>query len=164
MYKAPTGFTHDGDAVLPQAAQCHGEQARSQLHTCGCITPKFADESLVHLSPFTGRRTLFVPNGLPVLSKAMVAAWAQVVEAGPRSLLSLLLCVASQCQVPGTPAAEDNPGSEVLMSVDPAERTKRLVAVLATGRRALMAVIGMIIQEGLAGSEWGDLAPYAKLS
>jgi len=42
------------------------------------------------------------------------------------------------------------------MSSDPAERTNKVSAVLANGRLAIMAIIGMFFQDGLTGSAWGD--------
>ena len=43
---------------------------------------------------------------------------------------------------------------------DPAEEAKNLSAGLANGRLAIMAVVGMFLQGGLAGSAWGAWALY----
>ena len=42
------------------------------------------------------------------------------------------------------------------MSSDPAERANKVSAVPASGRLAIMAIIGMFLQVGLSGSAWGD--------
>ena len=56
-----------------------------------------------------------------------------------------------------------------LSSSDPAEKTMKLAAAFAKGRLAvnghlaILAIIGMFIQDGLNGSAWGDRALYAAL-
>ena len=69
-------------------------------------------------------------------------------------------CETSQGLSPGTAAAAGNFGFEVLTSSDPAEETKRLAAETASGRPAMMSIIGIFFQDGLTGSAWGDLALY----
>ena len=46
----------------------------------------------------------------------------------------------------------------VLTSSDTAEKTKKLSAVLANGSLAMIAIIGMFIQDELTGSAYGDKA------
>jgi len=43
---------------------------------------------------------------------------------------------------------------------DPEARKRKLSAELANGRLAMMAIIGMLFQDGLTGSAWGDWALY----
>ena len=52
-------------------------------------------------------------------------------------------------------------GFKVLTSSDPAEKTNKVSAVLANGRLAIMAIIGMFFQDGLTGSAWGDWDQYS---
>lgn len=40
------------------------------------------------------------------------------------------------------------------------QRTRRLNVELANGRLAMMAIIGMVYQDGLTGSAWGDWSLY----
>ena len=42
----------------------------------------------------------------------------------------------------------------------PAARASKLSAELANGRLAMVAIIGMLFQDGLTGSNWGDWALY----
>merc|ERR1719380_241807 len=39
-------------------------------------------------------------------------------------------------------------------------RTRKLNAEIANGRLAMMAIVGMLVQDGLTGSAWGDWANY----
>merc|ERR1740138_984792 len=43
---------------------------------------------------------------------------------------------------------------------DPEARKSKLAAELANGRLAMVAIIGMFLQDGLTGSAWGDWALY----
>ena len=47
------------------------------------------------------------------------------------------------------------------MSSDPAVRANKVCAVLANGRPAIMAIIGMFFQDGLTCSAWGDWDLYS---
>ena len=49
-------------------------------------------------------------------------------------------------------------GFTVLASPDPAEQTKMLAAELANGRLAVMAITGVLFQDGPNSSAWGDWA------
>ena len=51
-------------------------------------------------------------------------------------------------------------GFYVLTSSDPEQKTNKLNAELANGRLAMMAIMGMLFQDGLTGSAWGDWANY----
>merc|ERR1711933_655373 len=81
------------------------------------------------------------------------AGWAQILAYGA-------FCEISKDQSAGTPGAAGDLGFKVLTSEDPAEKTKKLNAELANGRLAMMAIIGMFVQDGLTGSAWGDWALY----
>merc|ERR1712050_613440 len=51
-------------------------------------------------------------------------------------------------------------GWKVLTSDDPAEKNTKLAAELANGRLAMVAIMGMLFQDGSTGSAWGDWALY----
>merc|ERR1712066_1083032 len=51
-------------------------------------------------------------------------------------------------------------GFKVLTSDDPAAKETKLSAEIANGRLAMMAIMGMLFQDGLTGSAWGDWALY----
>ena len=51
-------------------------------------------------------------------------------------------------------------GWNVLISSDPAEKTKKLSAEIANGRLSIVAVIGVIFGDGLTGSPWGGWTQY----
>merc|ERR1712226_23064 len=51
-------------------------------------------------------------------------------------------------------------GWKLITSEDPEERKKKLNAEIANGRLAMMAIMGMLYQDGLTGSAWGDWALY----
>ena len=69
-------------------------------------------------------------------------------------------CEVPQDQSAGAPAAAGDFGSKVLTSSDPAGKTKKLTAEIANGRLAMMAIISLLVQDGLTGSAWGDWALY----
>jgi hypothetical protein len=72
----------------------------------------------------------------------------------------MALCVVSQDQLAGTPAAASGSGFRELTSEDTAERTKQLSAELANGRQAVMVIIGVFFQDGMTGSARGDRFSY----
>merc|ERR1712157_495167 len=125
----------------------------SMLATMGYITPEITGKLPGYLSPSMGIKFADVPNGLAAISKVPTAGWAQILAYGA-------FCELSQDQSPGTAASQGDFGFKVLTSSDPAEKQKKLAAELANGRLAMMAIIGMFMQDGLTGSAWGDWALY----
>ena len=117
------------------------------------LRPEITGKLPGYLSPSAGLKFEDVPNGLAAISKVPAAGWAQI-------LAYMAFCETSQDQSPGTAAAAGDFGFKVLTSSDPAEKTKKLAAGIANGRLAMMAIIGMLFQDGLTGSAWGDWALY----
>merc|ERR1711881_821920 len=60
----------------------------------------------------------------------------------------------------GTSAAAGDFGWKLLTSSDSEALKGKLSAEIANGRLAMMAIIGMLFQDGLTGSAWGDWALY----
>ena len=151
----PAGFTADGNSVnFARRRQTELKQCRVSMHAnSGYITPAIAGMLPGYLSPSAGLKFGDTPNGLAVISNMPAAGCGQVLAYGA-------FCELSQDQSAGTKAAAGYFGSEVLTSGDPVEKTQKSSAELANGRLAMMAVIGMIFQDGLTGSACGDCALY----
>jgi hypothetical protein len=66
-------------------------------------------------------------------------------------------------QSPDTAVSKGDFGFKMLTSSNPAEKTKKLTAEIASGRRAIRAIIGLFFQDGLTGSAWVDQALYTAL-
>merc|ERR1712039_1080558 len=106
-----------------------------------------------YLSPSTDLKFADVPNGLGAVSKVPAAGWLQIVA-------YFGFCEFSggfEDYKTGTPG---DYGWKMLSSDDPAEKTKKLSAEIANGRLAMVAIMGMLFQDGLTGSAWGDWALY----
>ena len=112
-------------------------------YICYVHLPRITGKFPGYLSPSAGLKFADVPNGLAAISKVPAAGWGQI-------LAYMAFCEVSQDQSPGTPAAAGDFGFKVLTSSDPAEKTKKLSAELANGRLAMMAIIGMFFQVGVA--------------
>ncbi|CAE7723562.1 FCPA, partial [Symbiodinium pilosum] len=98
-----------------------------------------------------------IPNGLAALTKVPGQGWAQIVAFLGTYELFINKPVGSE---PGN-YGKGNLGLGFLGPVTNAEaRTRKLSAELANGRLAMMAIIGMLFQDGLTGSAWGDWALY----
>jgi len=150
----PAGFTQDGDAVCIERHTTeikHG--CISKLVAIGYFTPEIIDKLCCHSPPSTGLRSSEPPTGLAVTSGEPVAGWAQFIT-----------CIAGfvimQNREPRNPGAEGIECLEVLSSDGPAVPTKKLNAEMAKGRLAAMAIIGVILQDGLAGNACGDVSPH----
>jgi hypothetical protein len=148
-------FAADGNAEnfarRRQTEIKHGRIAL--LAAMGYITPEITGKLPGCLSPTAGLKFALVPNGLAAISKVPAAGWAQI-------LVYMAFCETSRDQTPGTAAAAGDFGFKVLISLDSAEKTKKLAAEIANGRLAMLAIIGMFFQDGLTGFVWGDWALY----
>jgi len=141
----PMGFTDDGDMAAYQRRRSvefkHGRIA--MLATMGYITPEVAGHWPGYLSPSLGLKFADVPGGLAALP--VVPGWAQI-------LIYFMLVeytAGFEDYRSGTPG---DYGWKVLTSDDPAERKRKLNADLANGRLAMVAVMAMLFQNGLAGT------------
>jgi len=150
----PLGLSADGDvATFTRRRETEIKHGRlCMLATMGYITPELVGKWPGMLSPSQTLQFSDVPNGLGALSKVPLAGWAQI----------LIYC--AMVEVSGIQnRLSDAPGDfgwKVLTSADAEERTKKLSAEIANGRLAMMAIMGMLFQDGLTGSAWGDWANY----
>ena len=121
----------------------------------GYLSPSLDVKNPGDVSPSPDSRPEDVPDGLAAISKVPGAGWLQIIA-------YCLFCEASG----GLATQEDlEPGNfgwkpPLLTSADPENRKKRLNAEIANGRLTMMAIIGMLFQDGLTGSAWGDWATY----
>merc|ERR1719487_2748407 len=123
------------------------------MATMGYITPEITGKLPGYLSPSAGLKFADIPNGLAAVSKVPTLGWAQIAA-------YFGFCEFSggfEDYKSGTPG---DYGWKVLTSDDPAEKTKKLSAEIANGRLAMVAIMGMLFQDGLTGSAWGDWALY----
>jgi len=152
----PVGYTADGDVEAFQRRRSveikHGRIC--MLAAMGYITPELTGRFPGFLSPSMGLKFDDIPNGLQAFSKVPAAGWAQIVA------------YMSFCEISRGPGADIKAGRPgdfgfyVLTSSDPEAKTKKLNAEIANGRLAMMATMGMLFQDGLTGSAWGDWANY----
>ncbi|CAK9091890.1 unnamed protein product [Durusdinium trenchii] len=149
----PVGFTADGDteayARRRQTEIKHGRIA--MLATMGYMTPEITGKFPGYLSPSLGLKFADVPNGLAAISKVPAAGWGQI-------LAYMAFCEVSKDQKPGSPGAAGDFGWKVLTSSDPTIKQNKLASELANGRLAMVAIMGMLFQDGVTGSPWGDFA------
>ena len=116
------------------------------LATMGYIPPevagKFPRNFPGYLSTSAGLKFADIPNGLAAVSKIPALGWAQIVAYagywelfGPRTRAANTVDYAS--------ITLGDYGFKVLTSSDPAEKQKKLAAIITYGRLAMMAIIGM---------------------
>merc|ERR1712061_803045 len=151
----PLGLAADGDmASFKRRRSVEIKHGRiCMLATMGYITPEITGKLPGYLSPSSGLKFEDIPNGLGAISKVPAAGWLQIIA-------YFGFCEFSggfEDYKTGTPG---DYGWKVLTSDDPAEKTKKLSAEIANGRLAMVAIMGMLFQDGLTGSAWGDWALY----
>merc|ERR1712050_28437 len=151
----PLGLSSDGNAAdftRRRATEIkHGRI--SMLATMGYITPEITGKFPGYLSPSNELAFSDIPNGLAAVSKVPGAGWLQIIA-------YMGFCEFSggfDDYKSGTPG---DYGWTVLTSSDPEAKTKKLSAEIANGRLAMAAIMGMLFQDGLTGSAWGDWALY----
>jgi light-harvesting complex I chlorophyll a/b binding protein 1 len=139
----PMGFTADSDvAAFKHRRGIELKQGRvAMLATMGHLTPEITDKLPGYLSPSTGLKSQDVPSGFAAISKVPSDDWPQIFLYGG-------FCELSK----GTPETPGDYGWKVLISADPAERTKKLQSELANSRVAMVAVMGMSFQNGVTGT------------
>jgi len=149
----PLGFSEDKDeAAFKRRRSIELKHGRiCMLATIGYIVPEYF-RFPGFLSPSQGIKFADVPNGLAALSKVPGFGWVQIVFfAG---------VIEGNFEFSGKTGGPGEFGWKVITSDDPEEKKKKLSAEIANGRLAMMAIMGMLFQDGLTGSAWGDWALY----
>merc|ERR1711948_74211 len=118
------------------------------LATMGYITPELTGKFPGTLAPSIGLKFADVPNGLAALGKVPLEGWLQITALGG----FYELCVNNE--VNGEPG---NYGKGFLgitgKSIeDSAKRTRSLNSEIANGRLAMIAIMGMMFQNGVTGT------------
>jgi len=101
------------------------------------------------LDPNTKLAFADIPNGLAAISKVPALGWAQI-------LAYMAFCEVSPGA--GSDIERGAPGDFGWLTQFYSDT--RRSSELANGRLAMMAIVGMIVQDGLTGSAWGDWALY----
>eukprot|EP00408_Alexandrium_pacificum_P013907 CAMPEP_0171237172 /NCGR_PEP_ID=MMETSP0790-20130122/42834_1 /TAXON_ID=2925 /ORGANISM="Alexandrium catenella, Strain OF101" /LENGTH=468 /DNA_ID=CAMNT_0011703525 /DNA_START=47 /DNA_END=1453 /DNA_ORIENTATION=- len=165
----PAGFTSDGDTFDFYRRRCveikHGRV--SMIACIGYIVPEYFRWP-GYLSPSIGIKFTDVPNGLAALTKVPAIGWQQVVFFG------LAMELFAAYQNPNLPAGKlssrlvvglteikDWPNNYTFgpygipnapSIADPEVRKKKLNAEIANGRLAMIAIMGMLFQNGTVGT------------
>jgi len=162
----PAGFTKDGDVDAfkrrREVELKHGRVA--MFATMGYIVPEYF-KLPGYLSPSLGLKFADVPTGLAAISKVPAIGWAQwFIFCG---LVDFGLYRADPSRDPGD---YENAGilgvpnaSGPMQDVE--GRKRKLNSELANGRLAMVAIMGMMFQNGTFGTTgpdmWGGLQPFA---
>ncbi|CAK0869941.1 unnamed protein product [Prorocentrum cordatum] len=150
-YWDPVGLSSDGDVATFTRRRVteikHGRVA--MWATMGYISPEYFKWP-GYLSPSAGLKFADVPNGLAALSKVPLSGWLQIV----------LFAGYWEFGTYNSKAPPGDLGWKAITSTDPEVLKKKLNAEMANGRLAMMAIMGMLYQDGLTGSAWGDWALY----
>mmetsp|Transcript_30811 Transcript_30811/g.57766 ORF Transcript_30811/g.57766 Transcript_30811/m.57766 type:complete len:230 (+) Transcript_30811:50-739(+) len=143
----PMGFTDDGDLAAYRRRRSvefkHGRIA--MLATMGFMTPEIIGHWPGYLSPSMQLKFEDVPSGLAAVPVVPMLGWVQILiyfglieySAGFDDYRS------------GTPG---DYGWKILTSDDPQELQRRLNADLANGRLAMVSIMALLFQNGIAGT------------
>jgi len=152
----PLGLSADGNVErFKRRRETEIKHGRiSMLATMGYITPEVSGKFSGYLSPSQDLKFADIPNGLGAISKVPMAGWVQI------------FLYSAFCEVSAMRTRTDQPGDlgfnpPLLAAENPEVMNRRRASELANGRLAMMAIMGMIFQDGLTGSAWGDWANYS---
>jgi len=155
----PAGFTADGDAdVFKRRREVELKHGRvSMFATLGYMVPEYF-KFPGYLAPKEGIMFSDVPNGLAAFSKVPALGWVQIfIFVG---LVDFGLYRSDPSRDPGdyeNAGILGVPNASGPMS-DTESRTRKLNAELANGRLAMVAIMGMLFQDGTVGGTanmWG---------
>mmetsp|Transcript_54313 Transcript_54313/g.170731 ORF Transcript_54313/g.170731 Transcript_54313/m.170731 type:complete len:284 (+) Transcript_54313:83-934(+) len=165
----PAGFTSDGDQFDFYRRRCveikHGRV--SMLACIGYIVPEYA-RFPGYLSPSQELKFTDVPNGLAAFSKVPLLGWLQILFfCGALERTGFTLTKDAGIGFMQDASMKGEPGNYGLGFIgafntipsEPAQRVRKLNAELANGRLAMVAILGMLFQNGTLGTTgpemWG---------
>jgi len=156
----PAGLSKDGDmAAFKRRRVTEVKHGRLSMIACiGYIVPEYV-KFPGYLAPKSDIAFSDIPNGLGAFDKVPGAGWMQMFAFAAAVDTAIFpysadrdagdLKGAGAFGIPGGGSIED-----------PERRKRSLNAEIANGRLAMMAIIGMMYQDGFTGSAWGDWANY----
>jgi light-harvesting complex I chlorophyll a/b binding protein 1 len=158
----PVGFTKDGDVDAfkrrREVELKHGRVA--MFATMGYMLPEYY-KFPGYLSPSAGLKFVDVPNGLAAIAKVPALGWVQwVIFCG---LVDFGLYRSDPSRDPGdyeNAGVLGVPNASGPMS-DVEGRKRKLNSDLANGRLAMMAIMGMLFQNGTVGSTGPEMFAFA---
>merc|ERR1719217_1915777 len=156
----PAGYCDDGDQegfLMRRKAEIkHG---RVCMWACmGYMVPEYFKWP-GYLSPSQNLAFADIPNGLKAISKVPNLGWIQIFFFA--GLLETCWFEEDPSRAPGDfkrGGILGFPNGSTMK--EGALKTRKLNVELANGRLAMMAFVGMVFQDGLTGSAWGDWALY----
>lgn len=141
----PMGLCDDGEAAYRRRRSVELKHGRISMLACmGFMTPEITGKWPGFLSPSLNLKFADVPSGLDALKVVPTLGWAQILV-----WFGLVEYTGGfdDYQPGGTPG---DYGWKVLTSDDEEERRRKLNAELANGRLAMVAIMAMLFQNGLA--------------
>jgi len=165
----PLEFCKDGDAeAFKRRRTVEIKHGRISMYACiGYIVPEYA-RFPGYLSPSSDLKFTDVPNGLAAFSKVPLLGWLQILFfCGAIERTGFTLTKDAGIGFMQDASMKGEPGNYGLGFIgafntipsEPAQRTRKLNAELANGRLAMVAILGMLFQNGTLGTTgpemWG---------